>query len=107
MKDRRPNLFIYLGLTAIGIIIGGNCIKYIFGGILTLISIVISSESIKILKWFIAKTGGFVDVLLFLFSIYLITTKSTTIALSLIYASLGFTLLYGPYVRETYNQENN
>lgn len=102
MIDRRPAILIYVGLTIIGFIIGGNFIKYIFGGILILLSIIVSSESITILKWFIAKTAGLVDVLLFVLSVYLMTTKSATIAFSLFYASSGFTILYSPYVRETY-----
>lgn len=104
MKDRRPYLYIYIGIAIIGLIIGGNSIKYVFGGILILLSIVISSESITLVKWFIAKTGGLVDVLLFVFSVYLMITKSATIAFCLFYASIGFTLLYSPYVRETYDR---
>jgi hypothetical protein len=102
MKDRRSYLYIYLGIALIGIFIGGKCIEYITCGILALLLIVILSESIKILKWFIAKSGGLADVLLFAFSIYLILNKSTELAFCLLYASLGFTLLYSPYIRETY-----
>ena len=102
MVDRRPALIVYIALAVIGFIIGGNFINYIFGGILILLFIIISSELISLLKWFIFKTGKLIDIVLFVFAIYLIINKSATIAFSLFYASLGFTLLYGPYVRETF-----
>ncbi len=104
MKDRRPYLYIYLGIAVIGIFIGGKYCEYIICGILALGLTVILSELITLIKWFIAKTGGLADVILFVFSMYLILSKSTDLGFCLLYASLGFTLLYSPYIRETYGK---
>lgn len=104
MKDRRPYLYIYIGIAIIVIFMGGKYYEYIICGILALGLIIILSELISLIKWFIAKTGGLADVLLFAFSMYLMFSKSTDLGFTLSYTSLGFTLLYSPYVRETYGR---
>lgn len=104
MRDRRPYLYIYITIAVIGIFIGGKCYEYIICGILALGLIIILSELIALIKWFIAKTGNLADTLLFLFSMYLIFSKSTDLGFSLLYASSGFSILYSPYIRETYGK---
>ena len=104
MKDRRHYLYIYLGIAVLGIFIGGKYFEYIIGGFMALLLIVALSELISFLKWFIATTRGLADVLLFIFSIYLMISKSIDLSFCLFYASLGFSLLYSPYIRETYGR---
>jgi ABC-type amino acid transport system permease subunit len=104
MKDRRHYLYIYLVIAVIGIFIGGKYIEYIICGFLALLLIVVLTELITIIKWFIANTGGLADVLLFVFSVYLTFTKNSDLAFCLLYANIGFTLLYSPYIRESYGK---
>jgi len=104
MKDRRHYLYIYLGIAVLGIFIGGKSLEYIMCGFIALVLIVVLSELITFIKWFIAKTGGLADVLLFVFPVYLMIPKSIDLAFCLFYASLGFSLLYSPYLRETYGR---
>lgn len=104
MKDRRINLYIYVGIFFIALIIGGNIIGYAFTGLITLASFVFLVESIPLLKWFVAKTSKMVDILFFCFAVYSKVHFGVSIAMALLFATIGFTLLYAPYVRETYNK---
>jgi len=103
MKDRRINVYIYAAIFIGALIIGGNVIGYVFTGFITLASFVFLVESIPALKWFVAKTNALVDIGIFCFAIYAKIHFGVTIAMALLFAGIGYTLLYAPYIRETYN----
>lgn len=107
MSKRMQFLIIYAGAIIVAIFIGGHIIEYIIAGLLTLASFVVLVESIPILKWFIHKTHKLVDVLIFCFAVYAKIHFGVTIAMALMFAGLGFTMLYAPYIRETYNHNKN
>jgi hypothetical protein len=106
MKDRSNSLYLYIGIFVIAIIIGGNIIGYAFTGLVTLLSFVAVCESVPAVKWIVAKTSHLVDVLLFAFAVYAKVHFGVSIAMALLFATTGYTLLYAPYVRETYNKTN-
>ena len=104
MKDRRVNLFIYIGIFIGALVIGGNVIGYVFTGVITLASFVFIVESIPALKWLVAKTNALIDIGIFCFAIYAKIHFGVTIAMALLFAGIGYTLLYAPYIRDTYKQ---
>jgi hypothetical protein len=104
MKDRSNSLYLYIGIFVIAIIIGGNIIGYAFTGLVTLLSFVAVCESVPAVKWIVAKTSHLVDVLLFCFAVYAKVHFGVSIAMALLFATTGYTLLYAPYVRETYGK---
>jgi hypothetical protein len=97
-------LVLYIGAFIVCIFIGGHIIEYAITGILTLASFVLIIESMPSLKWFIHKTNKLVDILIFCFAIYAKIHFGVTIAMALMFAGLGFTMLYAPWIRETYNE---
>ena len=104
MKDRRMNIVIYAAMLVFAMIIGGNIIGYAFSGLVTLLSFVFLVESIPALKWLVAKTSYLIDIILFAFAVYAKVHFSVTLAMALMFGTIGFTLLYAPYVRETYGK---
>lgn len=104
MKDRRINLVIYAGMLIFALIIGGNIIGYAFTGAVTLLSFVFLCESVPGLKWVVAKTSHMLDIIFFVFAVYSKIHFGVSIAMALLFATVGYTLLYAPYVRETYGK---
>jgi uncharacterized membrane protein len=86
-------------------IIGGNVISYAFSGIVTLLSFVFLVESIPGLKWVVAKCSYLIDIILFAFAVYAKVHFGVTLAMALMFGTIGFTLLYAPYVRLTYGRK--
>lgn len=95
---------IYAALIIGAMFIGGDVIGYAFTGILTLASFVFLCESIPLLKWFVAKTNAIIDIGMFCFGVYAKVHFGVTIAMALLFAGIGYTLLYAPYVRDTYGK---
>lgn len=106
MKDKRINIYIYVAIFLVALLIGGNVIGYAFTGFVTLASFVFLCESIPALKWFVAKTSHLVDIAFFCFAVYSKVHFGVSIAMALLFATIGYTLLYAPYVRESYRLKN-
>lgn len=105
MGNLKQNLFIYIAIFLVAMIIGGNIIGYAFTGFVTLASFVFLCESVPGLKWFVAKTSHIVDILLFCFAVYSKVHFGVSIAMALLFATVGYTLLYAPWVRRTYGRK--
>lgn len=105
MKDRRTTALFYAALLCAAFIFGGHVAMYAFSGFITLCTLVFLLESISTLKWLAYHLNKLFDILIFAFGIYAKIHFSVTLAMALMFAGLGYTLLYGPYIRETYNQE--
>ena len=105
MKNRTNSLVIYIGIFIVAMIIGGNIIGYAFTGLVTLLSFVFLCEAVPAVKWIVAKTSHLVDILLFCFAVYSKVHFGVSIAMALLFATIGYTLLYAPYVRETYGKK--
>jgi uncharacterized membrane protein len=95
---------IYGGMLFIALLIGGNVIGYAFTGFITLLSFIFLCESVPTLKWLVAKTSQLFDVILFAFAVYSKVHFGVSIAMALLFATVGFTLVYAPYVRHTYGK---
>ena len=104
MSEGGIKFLIYAGLILFSLIIGGNIVGYAFTGLLTLLSFVFLCESIPWLKWIVAKTNTLIDIGLFVFALYSKVHFGPTIAMALLFAGIGYTLCYAPYVRATYGK---
>lgn len=104
MSEGGIKFLIYAGLILVSIIIGGDIVGYAFTGLLTLLSFVFLCESIPWLKWIVAKTNTLIDIALFAFAFYSKVHFGPTIAMALLFAGIGYTLTYAPYVRATYGK---
>ena len=105
MNNRMNKLLIYVGMLFIALLIGGNVIGYAFTGAITLLSFIFLCESVPALKWMVAKTTQIWDIVLFAFAVYSKVHFGVSIAMALLFATVGFTLIYAPYVRDTYGRE--
>ena len=104
MNDRMNKVLIYGVMLLIALLIGGNVIGYAFTGFITLLSFVFLCESVPALKWLVAKTTQLFDIALFAFAVYSKVHFGVSIAMALLFATVGFTLVYAPYVRHTYGK---
>lgn len=102
MDSLQSKFAIYCGIFLVAIIIGGNIISYAFTGLITFLSFIFLCESVPGFKWIISKTSHLIDVGLFCFAVYSKVHFGVSIAMALTFATLGYTLVYAPYVRETY-----
>ncbi len=84
----------------VGLIIGGHIAGHIFFGLMLLGGLVALTENITAVKWLVYKGNNIMDVLLWIFSALAIVFFGVTIAAALAVASLGYTMVYAPYVRQ-------
>lgn len=84
----------------IGVIIGGHIAGHIFFGLMLLGGLIALTENIPVVKWLVYKGNNLMDVLLWALSAVAIVMFGVTIAAALAVASLGYTMVYAPYVRK-------
>jgi len=85
-----------IALFVMVLMIGGALATYVFSGVLMFAGLVAMVESVPLLKWMFKKTSGFIDVLIFAFSIYGLAHMGATVSIGLSVAGLLFTLVYKP-----------
>lgn len=83
------------------IMFSGVVTVYVFSGLLMFGGIVALCESMPPVKYFVAKTGHLVDLLMFGFGVYAISSMGVTVAIGLSVAGLLFSVYYKPYLRAT------
>jgi len=91
---------IFTGISIIGVSIGATLGTYIFFGTATLVGLMVVIESQPRLKRWAIKSNKMIDVVILGASIYAIGTLGVTVAASLTFAGLGYTLVYAPYLRQ-------
>jgi len=96
-------------LAFIGLSIGATIATYVFFGIATLAGLVAIAESNRYVRFLITKSNKFLDLLIFAATIYATAILGVTITASLVFAGLGYTLVYAPWLRqrELLNKLNN
>lgn len=100
MKNRMHYFYGYIAIVIICLFIGGNVLVYMISGVLTLISFVMAVESVPLLKWFVTKLSALFEVGIFIFGVYAKIYFGVTIAMALLFAGIGYTMLYRPYLKE-------
>lgn len=92
-------VLIFTTLTMLGIVLSATIGTYVFFGVITLGGLIAIAETNKYVRYLIKRSNKFLDLLIFGLSIYAIASLGITIAASLTFAGLGFTLVYAPYIR--------
>lgn len=95
---KQPILF--AGVILLGMILGGQLAGHIFFGLILLGGLIALVENIPVMKWLVYKGNNILDVMIWGLSALAIITVGVTIAAALAVASLGYTMLYAPYVRK-------
>ena len=89
----------FSGIAIVGASIGATIGTYIFFGTTTLVGLVAVIETQPWLKKLAKSSNQFIDVVILGASIYAIASLGVTVAASLTFAGLGYTLVYAPYLR--------
>ena len=95
----KTGLFIFGGLTLIGITTGATIGTYVFFGAITLAGLIAIAESNKYIKFLIVKSNKLLDIAIFGLTIFATVSLGITMTASLTFAGLGYTLVYAPYLR--------
>lgn len=105
MTGRIKKLLLFVGLCLLGIVcgIGG----YVLSGVITLLSLVAMVENISFLKAVVYHCNKLIDIALFAVGAYCKFKLGVTIGMAVMIAGLGYSLVYGPYVREMYRLTND
>ena len=100
MRSSRQGLVFFIIILVIGFSIGSHIITACFFGTLSLVGLIALVESIKPLRWLLQRSSKVFDAIVFVFTIIATMRYGLTIAASLTVMGLGYTLVYGPYLRE-------
>lgn len=98
---------IFAGAMLIGLIVGGHIVGHIFFGLMLLGGLIALVENIPFIKWIVYKGNNIMDVILWIFSAMAIVMFGVSIAAALAVASLGYTMVYAPYVRRQLEEKTN
>ena len=90
----------FSGIAIVGASIGATIGTYIFFGTTILVGGIAVIESQPWLKKVAKSSNQFIDIIILGASIYATATLGVTVAASLTFAGLGYTLVYAPYLRQ-------
>lgn len=105
MKRSTTGLLIFIVVLIFAFTVGSYILMASFFGLVSLIGLIALIESIKPLKWCLQRTSKVFDIILFVFTILAVMSYGLTIAASLTVMGLGYTLFYGPYLREQLHKD--
>ena len=97
-------LAIFSGIALVGASIGAAIGTYVFFGTVTLVGLIALIESNKHLKYLAIRSNKGIDLLIFGSTIYATASLGITISAALVFAGLGYTLVYSPYLRTSIEQ---
>jgi hypothetical protein len=104
----KTGALVFAGVSVIGVVAMGAAIgTQIFFGAVTLGGLIALMESNKYLKWIVIHGNIFIDIAIFIASIYATAMLGVSIAGALTFAGLGYSLAYAPYVRRQQQMLNN
>lgn len=107
MKKSFKGLLIFVFIIIMAFLIGSYILTSVFFGTITLIGLIVLIESIPPLKWVVSRTSKVVDITIFILTILAMASYGLNITASLTVAGLGYTLMYGPYLREQAEENKN
>jgi len=92
-------LAIFSGIALVGASIGAAIGTYVFFGTVTLVGLVVLIESNKHLRWLAMKSNKGIDIVIFGATLYATANLGITVSAALVFAGLGYTLVYSNYLR--------
>lgn len=96
----KPKIIIGIVVLVFLIFFSGVIATYVISGILLFAGLVALAESVQPIKWLFTKTSNAIDVLIFAFSIYAMSSMGVTVAIGLGVAGLLFSIYYKPYLKQ-------
>ena len=99
-------LAIFSGIALVGASIGATIGTYVFFGTATLVGLIVVVESQPILKKLAVKSNKIVDLMILGGSIYAMGVLGPTVAATITFAGLGYTLVYAPWLRSGIQKES-
>ena len=99
-------LAIFSGIALVGVSIGATIGTYVFFGTATLVGLIVVVESQPILKKLAVKSNKVVDLMILGGSIYAMGVLGPTVAATITFAGLGYTLVYAPWLRSGIQKES-
>jgi hypothetical protein len=100
LKTSTQGLVVFLLVLVFGFMLGSYILTACFFGALMLLGLIVLIESIQPVKWLFSRSSKVLDAMIFVFTIIATMSYGLTISASLTVAGLGYTLFYGPYLRE-------
>jgi len=91
---------VFVILSGIGLTIGATIGTYVFFGIATLLGLIAIAETNKYVRALIIRSNKFIDLLIFGATLYATAVLGVTISAALVFAGLGFSLVYAPFLRQ-------
>jgi len=95
--------FVFGGVAITGMMIGATISTYIFVGAVTLAGLVAVIESNPYVKYFVINSNRSIDLALLAATIVATAMLGPTIAISLTFTGLGYSLVVAPYYRKNNN----
>lgn len=92
-------------LAVLGLLGGAHIMSHIMFGILMLSGVVALVENVKWIKWIVYRSNVVIDLLFFVFSIVATVQLGVTITGAITVASLIFSLIYAPMMRNKIKAE--
>jgi hypothetical protein len=98
--DPLTGLAVFSGIGIAGISMGATVGTYVFFGTVTLVGLIAIVESNRSLKVLTTRSNKLIDVMIFGASVYATASLGVTVSAALVFAGLGYSLVYAPYLRE-------
>ena len=100
MKTWKKRLLIFSVIVIFAFMIGSYILAAAFFGVVMLAGLIFMIEAIRPLKWLMSRSSKIFDIILFAFSVVATLSAGLNVAAALTVAGTGYTLVYGPYLRE-------
>ena len=100
-------LAIFSGISLVGISIGATIGTYVFFGTAALTGLIVVVESQPMIKKLAIKSNKVVDVAILVGSIYAMGVLGPTVAATVTFAGLGYTLVYAPWLRQEHKKRES
>ena len=95
-------LLIFSGIGLVGASVGAAIGTYVFFGSVTLAGLIALIESNSHLKRLASRSTTLIDVTIFAGTLYATASLGVTVSAALVFAGLGYTLVYSPYLKNYY-----
>ena len=102
-----PQALLCLGVIVSGISIGGHIAGHIMFGLLMFVGLVALVENVPWIKAIVYRTNVILDIIIFGCSILATIFMGVTITGAITVASLIFSLVYAPYIRNLRKEEED
>lgn len=94
------NTCLYIAILIFGVMFGVG--TYVMSGFITLLSLVFLIENNTWLKGIAYHFNKLFDIIIFAFGVWAKMNLGVTIGMAMLFAGLGYSMVYGPYIHATF-----